>query len=178
VYGIVTQSGASIGVESQVGHGTTFTISFPSAVEHASQPDVADGDVVAPRGTETVLVVDDDDAIRKLAERTLSSYGYTVAAAASGVDALTLARSMPHIDMLVTDVVMPQLSGPQVAERLRQRHPGIRVVYMTGWVDDAIMKLELDADVALLRKPFTPVALALLVRNALDARFSPSAVDA
>ena len=178
VYGIVTQSGATIAVESQVGHGTTFTISFPSAVEHSTRHDTGDETVDAPRGTETVLIVDDDDAIRRLAERTLTSYGYTVASASSGLDALTLARTMPHVDVLLTDIVMPQLSGPQVAERLRQRQPGIRVVYMTGWVDDAIMKLELDANVALLRKPFTPVGLALLVRHALDSRFSPTTANA
>jgi signal transduction histidine kinase len=175
VYGIVAQSGGTISVESEVGHGTTFTISFPSAAEHSASPPDESADVVAPRGTETVLIVDDEDAIRKLAERSLESCGYTVVSARDGLDALTQARAIPRVDVLLTDVVMPQLSGPQVAERLRQRHPAVRVVYMTGWMDDAIMKLELDADVALLRKPFTPLALALLIRSALDERGTTTA---
>jgi signal transduction histidine kinase len=173
VYGIVTQSGGTITVDSEFGHGTSFTISFPSATEHVvPAPDEPD-DVDVPRGTETVLLVDDDEAVRRLAERALTTYGYTVVTARDGVDALTLAHTTPGIDLLLTDVVMPQLSGPQVAERLRARMPGLRVVYMTGWVDDAIMKLELDADVALVRKPFTPASLALVIRSALDQRFSP-----
>jgi signal transduction histidine kinase len=173
VYGIVTQSGGTITVDSEYGHGTTFTISFPSAAEHAA-PAVDDADEVeVPRGTETVLLVDDDESIRRLAERALTSYGYTVVTARDGVDALTRAHATAGIDLLLTDVVMPQLSGPQIAERLRARLPGLRVVYMTGWVDDAIMKLELDADVALVRKPFTPASLALVIRGALDQRYSP-----
>ena len=173
VYGIVAQSGGTITVDSEFGHGTSFTISFPSATEHMA-PVVEEPDAVdVPRGTETILLVDDDEAIRRLAERALASYGYTVVTARDGVDALTLAHTTPGIDLLLTDVVMPQLSGPQVAERLRARLPALRVVYMTGWVDDAIMKLELDTDVALLRKPFTPASLALVIRGALDQRFSP-----
>jgi signal transduction histidine kinase len=180
VYGIVAQSGGTITVASELGHGTTFTISFPSAAEHVAPAQGGEeiDDVAAPRGTETILVVEDDEAIRKLAEQALVSFGYTVVTARDGVEALTQAHSMPRIDVLLSDVVMPQLSGPQVAERLRPRHPSMRVVYMTGWVDDAIMKLELDADVALLRKPFTPVALALMIRSALDQRFSPAGANA
>ena len=178
VYGIVAQSGGTIAVASQLGQGTTFTISLPSAVEQATplsgEPEAA----VAPRGTETILLVDDDDAIRRMAERVLTSLGYTVVVARDGIDALTHARALPRVDVLLTDVVMPQLSGPQVAERLRRRHPTARVVYMTGWVDDAIMKLELDTDVALLRKPFTPVGLGRLIRSALDQRYSPTATHA
>jgi signal transduction histidine kinase/CheY-like chemotaxis protein len=174
VYGIVTQSGGTIDVESQVGHGTTFTISFPSAVDHSPRQAEDAADPVAPRGTETILVVDDDEAVRRLAVQALTACGYQVVSAPDGLEALTQARSMERVDVLLTDVVMPQLSGPQVAERLRMRHPAMRVVYMTGWVDDAIMKLELDADVALLRKPFTPVSLAQLVRTTLDQRFSPA----
>ena len=173
VYGIVTQSGGTITVDSEFGHGTSFTIAFPSATEHLAPVIDEPTDEDVPRGSETVLLVDDDEAVRRLAERALQTYGYTVVTARDGVDALTLAHSTPGIALLLTDVVMPQLSGPQVAERLRARLPGLRVVYMTGWVDDAIMKLELDADVALVRKPFTPASLALVIRSALDQRFSP-----
>jgi CheY-like chemotaxis protein len=135
-------------------------------------------DLVAPGGAETILLVDDDEAIRRVAERSLVSYGYTVVVARDGVEALTQAHDMPRIDLLLSDVVMPQLSGPQVAERLRARHPTMRVVFMTGWVNEATMKLELDADVTLLRKPFTPVALALTIRSALDGRYGPAASHA
>jgi FixJ family two-component response regulator len=79
---------------------------------------------------------------------------------------------MPDLDALLTDVVMPQLSGPQLAERLLARHPALCIVYMTGWVDDSVMRLELDTDVALVRKPFTSLELARAVRNALDQRRS------
>ena len=178
VYGIVTQSGGTIDVASELGHGTTFTISFPSASEHAIEASAETDDAAAPHGTETILLVEDDGAIRKMAEQSLASYGYTVVSASGGVEALTQAHTMPRIDVLLSDVVMPQLSGPQVAERLRPRHPHMRVVYMSGWVDDAIMKLELDADVALIRKPFTPVALALLIRSTLDQKFSPAGANA
>jgi CheY-like chemotaxis protein len=178
VYGIVTQSGGTIAVASELGYGTTVTISLPSASEHVAPAQGETDDVVAPRGTETILVVEDDEAIRKLAEQSLVSFGYTVVAARDGVEALTQAHTMPRIDVLLTDVVMPQLSGPQVAERLCARHPAMRVVYMTGWVDDAIMKLELDTDVALLRKPFTAVRLAQVIRGALDERFSPTGSNA
>jgi nitrogen-specific signal transduction histidine kinase len=174
VYGIVTQSGGAIAVASELGHGTTFTITLPSAAEYTMPTSGETEETVAPRGTETILLVDDDEAIRRMAEQALVSFGYTVVTARDGVEALTQARTMPRVDVLLTDVVMPQLSGPQVAERLRRRHPAARVVYMTGWVDDAIMKLELDVDVALLRKPFTPVALALIIRSALDHRYSPA----
>ena len=173
VYGIVAQSGGTIAVDSESGRGTTFTISFPSAAEHAKPVQGDTDELVAPRGTETILLVEDDESIRKMAEQSLVAYGYTVVQACNGVEALTQAHTMLRIDLLLTDVVMPQLSGPQVADRLRAHHPAMRVVYMTGWVNDATMKLELDADVSLLRKPFTPVGLALMVRSALDERFSP-----
>jgi CheY-like chemotaxis protein len=178
VYGIVAQSGGTIAVDSEPGRGTTFTISFFSAAEHVMPAQEDREDLVAPGGAETILLVDDDEAIRRVAERSLVSYGYTVVVARDGVEALTQAHDMPRIDLLLSDVVMPQLSGPQVAERLRARHPTMRVVFMTGWVNEATMKLELDADVTLLRKPFTPVALALTIRSALDGRYGPAASHA
>jgi CheY-like chemotaxis protein len=131
-------------------------------------------DAPLPSGTETVLLVDDDAAIRTLAARALTACGYEVVSASGGIEALTLARTMPRLDVLLTDVVMPQLSGPQLAERIRARQPAPCVIYMTGWVDDAIMRLELDANVALLRKPFTPDGLARAVRAALDSRWAPA----
>jgi CheY-like chemotaxis protein len=168
VYGVVAQSGATIEVDSIVGKGSMFTVSFPPASGLTTAAQDAD-DETMPVGSETILLVDDDDAIRKLAEQSLVGCGYTVVAARNGIEALTLARTMKRIDVLLTDVVMPQLSGAQLAERILAKHAAPCVIFMTGWVDDETMQLELDTDVALLRKPFTPIALARAVRNALDA---------
>ena len=164
---MVAQSGGTIEVDSIVGKGTTFTVLFPAVGESAAaiEHDAAGG---SPEGTETILLVDDDDSIRRLAEQALVSYGYTVVLARNGVEALTVARTMPRLDVLVTDIVMPQLSGPQLAERIMAKFPAPCVIFMTGWVNDATMELELDADVTLLRKPFTPLELARTVRGALD----------
>jgi signal transduction histidine kinase/CheY-like chemotaxis protein len=168
VYGVIAQSGGTVEVDSIVGKGSMFTVSFPSAGDLTTSAQDTD-DETAPVGSETILLVDDDDAIRKLAEQSLVACGYTVVAARNGIEALTLARTMKRIDVLLTDIVMPQLSGPQLAERILAKQAAPCVIFMTGWVDDATMELELDADVTLLRKPFTPIALARAVRNALDA---------
>ncbi|MDB4898282.1 MAG: Blue-light-activated protein, partial [Gemmatimonadetes bacterium] len=169
VYGIVTQSEGTISVESVMGEGTTFSLAFPVASETmAPGVDDARGDVTLVMGTGTVLLVDDDDAIRGLVQRTLTECGYTVLAARSGVEALALARATPRVDVLLTDVLMPQMMGPQLVERYLARLPAPVVIYMTGHVDESIMRLELDTEATLLRKPFTPAILARTVRAALD----------
>jgi two-component system cell cycle sensor histidine kinase/response regulator CckA len=167
VYGVVAQSGGTIEVDSIVGKGSTFTALFPAVGESAAAVEHEDVGSL-PVGSETILVVDDDDSIRRLAEQALMSYGYTVVLARNGVEALTVARTMPRLDVLVTDIVMPQLSGPQLAERIMAKFPAPCVIFMTGWVNDATMELELDTNVTLLRKPFTPLELARTVRGALD----------
>jgi CheY-like chemotaxis protein len=173
---VVAQSGGTFDVASVPGHGTTFTLLFPPASEPSTADGAAADDGLPPRGTETVLLVEDDGAIRALAEQVLASCGYTVVTARSGVEALTAARTMRRIDVLLTDVVMPQLSGPQLVERILEKHPAPCVVYMTGWVDDSVTQLELDADVTLLRKPFTPLELARTVRAVLDSHASATPV--
>jgi signal transduction histidine kinase/CheY-like chemotaxis protein len=170
VYGVVTQSGGTVAVESVVGRGTTFTVSFPPATEITLPKVDADDTAPSVSGTETVLIAEDDDAIRSLAEQALRSCGFTVASAPGGVEALTLARTMPRLDVLLTDVMMPQLGGQQLAERLTATNPGLCVIYMTGWVDESIARLELSTDVALVRKPFTARSLARAVRSAIDQR--------
>jgi signal transduction histidine kinase/ActR/RegA family two-component response regulator len=173
VYGIVAQSGATIDVESALGVGTTFTVSFPSAAESLANRLEYPKDDVLPRGVETVLVVDDEDAVLDYASRALATCGYVVHSASSGVEALALARTV-SFDLLLTDVLMPQLSGPQLVERYVAKYPSTCIVYMTGYVDDVTMRLELDEDVLLIRKPFDVMELARAVRSALDARRVPS----
>lgn len=169
VYGIVTQSGGSIEVESTVGAGTTFTVTFPAATEYSiSETDAAD-DAEPPRGSETVLLVDDEGGVLEFAARALEECGYTVITARSGVEALTLARVSGRIDLLVADILMPQLTGPQLVERYLAKFPAPGVIYMTGYMDDDTMRLQLRDDVVLLRKPFSSLDLARVVRSTLDA---------
>jgi signal transduction histidine kinase len=173
VYGIVAQSNGTIEVESVPGGGTTFTIFFPPIVDILPvRVDLMDDDEL-PGGRETILLVDDEAAIVDFACRTLSRCGYTVLVAASGVEALALARNNARIELLLTDVLMPQLSGPQLVERYLAKYPAVGVIYMTGYVDDRTLQLELDDDVMLLRKPFSALALAQAVRSVLDARSAP-----
>jgi signal transduction histidine kinase len=171
VYGIVAQSGGTIAVESRVGAGTAFTLTFAAAAEAVVlDSDAGDDDTVLVRGTGTVLLAEDESTIRSLVHRTLEECGYTVVVARTGIEALALARTIPVIDVLLTDVVMPQMSGPQLVERYLARFPAPVVIYMTGHFDESIMRLELDTEVTLLRKPFTPSMLARAVRAALDQR--------
>ena len=174
VYGIVVQSGGSIEVETEPGEGTTFTVVFPSIMESVPYAYTDDApDESLPGGTETVLLVDDQVAVLDLARRTLVECGYDVLIAHSAVEALTLVPPTGKVDILVTDVVMPQISGPQLAERYRAKHPNAAIVYMTGYVDDETLEIELNSDIPLLRKPFTPAELAQLVRSVLDTRREP-----
>jgi CheY-like chemotaxis protein len=169
VYGIVKQSGGTIDVESALGKGTTFTIVLPPATEKATSAPIAETGE-PPRGSETILLVEDEDEVRTFARRALEGCGYRVLVAAGGVEALALARRYSsRIDVLLTDIVMPQMSGPQLVERFMAAHPAPCVVYMSGYADDAILQLELDAGTYFLRKPFTPFALARAIRDALDA---------
>jgi PAS domain S-box-containing protein len=167
-HGAVKQNGGHIGVTSAPGAGTTFTILFPTE-ENVPPPSTL---LKRPaRGTETILLVEDEDAVRAVARLGLEGEGYTVLAAAGGPEALTLAagRARP-IDLLVTDVVMPQMGGRQLAEALRERQPGLRVLYMSGYTDDTILRHGLaEATDEFLQKPFTPMALARKVREILDA---------
>jgi two-component system, cell cycle sensor histidine kinase and response regulator CckA len=170
VFGIVRQSGGIIEVESELGKGTTFTVYFPvvAASPKVSLAPAATAPAAAPRAA-TILLVEDDGSVRGLARTVLVRAGYQVLEAENGPAAL--ARSEAHhgaIDLLLTDVVMPRMSGREVAEQLCARRPELRVLFMSGYPDDAILRHGiLERAIAFLPKPLTPTALLTKVREVL-----------
>jgi signal transduction histidine kinase/ActR/RegA family two-component response regulator len=178
VYGIVTQSGGRIEVESVVGAGTTFRVVFPPAREALIHPTPHDEPAELPRGTETILLVEDEPSVRMLGRRTLEGCGYTVLPASDGAEALRLAASA-RIDLLLTDITMPGMSGPELVAEFLMLYPAPVVVYMSGYADDASIAETRSTRAAFLKKPFTTNALARCVRDALDAsqRISGIALD-
>ncbi len=171
VYGIVRQSGGLIDVTSEVGRGTTFQVYLPRVPDEPPEP-VVPKEEVAPRGTETVLVVEDQSDVRGLVSKTLAESGYEVFEAPDGEEALELAESYPRrIHLMVTDVVMPRMSGRQLAERLALSRPDMRVLYMSGYTENAIAQHGVvEEGIAFLAKPFTSETLARKVREVLDQR--------
>ncbi len=168
VYGIVNQSGGTIAVESAVGQGATFTITLPAAgVMSATMPRVEEN-IEMSRGHETILIVEDAEDVRSLARRSLEELGYTVLVARNAADALEIS-AVGSIDVLLTDIVMPHTSGPQLVAKYLAERPAPIVIYMSGYADDALARYELDPAVVFLRKPFTPSVLARTIRDALDA---------
>jgi len=175
LYGIVRQANGAIVVESAPGAGTTFRILLPAVEEVPTEPKSAIS-TVAPRGTETVLVAEDEDGVRNVASAALEIQGYKVLLAETGADALRVASEHAGpIHLLLTDVVMPDLGGRALAELVRGRWPGIRVLYMSGYTDDAVIRSGVQAARDwFIQKPFTPLALARRVREVLDSA-APSA---
>jgi PAS domain S-box-containing protein len=175
-YGIVKQSGGHISVYSEPGRGTTFKIYLPQveqqtkiAIPRLDAPDL-------PRGTETILLVEDDAALREMAATLLRRLGYKILAAANGIEALSLKqqRDIGHIDLLFTDVVMPHMSGRELADRVQALHPHTRILFTSAYTENAIVHQGvLNKGVVLLQKPFTPSALAHKVREVLDQPGAP-----
>jgi two-component system, cell cycle sensor histidine kinase and response regulator CckA len=175
VHGIVKQSGGNIEVYSEVGMGTSFKLYFPAV--HESPTVVADRTSSAKTGDETVLFVEDQDAVRDLAAISLERYGYKVLAARSGAEALGLAEQHGgSIHLLATDVVMPVMGGAQLADQLRTRYPNMKVLFLSGYTDDTVVRHGILQDGAwFLQKPFTASSLARKVREVLDSTIADSA---
>jgi CheY-like chemotaxis protein len=164
---IVEQHRGHVVLESRPGAGTEVRIYLPASEAHAARPAGA-GDSALPRGSETILVVEDDESLRQLARRILENLGYTAIEARNGEAALEIfASTAEHIDLVLTDFVMPRMGGPQLVSRLRERSNGFKVLYVSGF-DALPVESNVEAGASLLRKPYTPEQLAHKVRKALD----------
>jgi two-component system, cell cycle sensor histidine kinase and response regulator CckA len=171
VYGIVRQNHGAIRVESVTGSGSTFHVYFPAASREESAGRRASRAEAACGGTETVLLIEDEAGVRNITVQMLRRHGYQVLEAGSGEDALTLFRDhRDAIDLVLTDVVMPQMSGGELAGRLIQLRPGLKVLFMSGYTEDVLARHNISAGAGLLQKPFTLEALGRTIRAALDAR--------
>jgi len=173
VYGIVHQSGGHIVVNSTPGQGSTFDVDLP-CVEEAGVAKAPERPRAAPTGPETVMIVEDEEQLRVLMVRALRGLGYTVLEAGEGAEAMRVAAAHAgEIHLLVTDVVMPGESGPQVATRIAGARPSMRILYISGYTDDALSRHGLvDSEIEFLSKPFTPRALGEKVREVLEKRRS------
>lgn len=170
VHGVVRQSGGEIEVYSELGKGTAFNVYFPVAKEALLPGKPSSGVMKMPTGTETILLVEDEDAVRALSRHILQSCGYTVIEARDGVEAIRVAQGHDgSIHLVVSDVVMPLLGGRQLAEQLEATRPGLKILFLSGYTDDAVIRHGiLQAETAFLQKPFSPAALAQKVRSVLD----------
>jgi CheY-like chemotaxis protein len=170
VFGIVRQSGGAISVYSEPGRGTTFKVYFPRTIDSVEPAPAAPAPATL-RGGETVLLVDDSEQVRTLVFEILRRQGYQVIVASSPGEALLAAEQHPReISLLLTDVVMPKMTGRELAERLTQLRPAIKVLYMSGYTENTIVHGgTLDPGIAFLPKPITAVALLRKVRETIGA---------
>jgi PAS domain S-box-containing protein len=170
-YGILKQSGGHINVYSELSRGATFKVYLPQVEARPKIPAPRPGADQLPRGTETILLVEDDPALREMASTLLTRLGYTVLAAADGVEALSLKhrQGAGHVDLVFTDVVMPHMSGKELSDRFRILYPQTKILFTSAYTENAIVHQGvLNPGVTLLQKPFTPSALACKVREVLD----------
>ena len=172
VYGIVKQSGGEIVVESEPGRGATFNIYLPRIADVTQRAPFTEGERPVRAGTETILLVEDELGVRQLVREMLQRLGYKIHEASGGADAVKIfAQHQDTIDLLLTDVIMPQMSGRELAERLKALRPSLKVLYISGYTDDMLAHHGvLESNVYLLQKPFAPDELAKKLREMLDAR--------
>jgi CheY-like chemotaxis protein len=172
VYGIVKQSGGEIWVYSELGKGTTFKIYLPQVLDDERRPAQVAEPSPVEHGEETLLLAEDEPGVRALARDVLRQHGYQVLEAMDVPDALRICREHPErIDLLLTDVVMPVMSGRELAERVAEIRPEIKVLYMSGYTDNIVVSHGVTSiDKEFLQKPFTPRSLARKVRESLDRR--------
>ena len=169
VYGIVSQAGGHIWVDSEPARGTTFTIYFPRT-ELPRQDEACVVPPESPRGSERILIVEDDDAVRRVALLILGQLGYAVESVSSAEAALERLRDEGDSpDLLLTDIVLTGASGPELASRARAIRPALRVLFMSGYVDAAVVGDGLPAGASFIQKPFTAGGLGRKVRDVLDA---------
>jgi PAS domain S-box-containing protein len=172
VYGIVNQSDGYLDVESEVGLGTSMILYFPAVRERLSSSSPDQTHLSTSTGSETILLVEDEDGVRLLARRVLERQGYTIVEAKNGKEALeTIEHHGRPIHLVLTDVVMPVMSGQQLVESLRKNFPDLKVIYMTGYTDDTVLRHGVNHDLqSFLQKPFLPTELAQKVRSVLDSK--------
>jgi two-component system, cell cycle sensor histidine kinase and response regulator CckA len=171
IYGIVKQSGGHVSAYSEIGQGTTFKVYLPVTQEEIDKPEIPSQERVAPRGEETILVVEDEESLRSVTEQFLANKGYQIIVAEDFQKALDVSENNPrHIDLLMTDVVLPGSSGPKLADRLVITRPNMKVLFVSGYTADALVHGDLHrTDFAFLSKPFSLNTLARKIRTILDA---------
>ena len=172
VYGVVEQAGGRIGFRSAPDQGTMFVVYLPAKAAPEGHPDRPGAPVPMPTGSETILVAEDEDSVRSMVRKILSAAGYTVLEARHGADAVLVSREYPHhIDLLLTDVVMPEMNGLRLAEVLASERPDTRIVFMSGYTRDEVDRKGLmEPGVTLIHKPFTVIELAAMIRTTLDRK--------
>jgi two-component system cell cycle sensor histidine kinase/response regulator CckA len=171
VYGIVKQSGGNIWVYSEVGRGSTFKVYLPR-VDGAGEGEETIASSSVPQGTELILLVEDEEQVREILRHILEGQGYQVLSASNGEEALSISQDLERdIKLMITDVVMPQMSGRELAERMQALRPNLPVLFMSGYTDDAIVRHGLlDAKLNFIQKPFDADAAARKVREVLDSQ--------
>jgi PAS domain S-box-containing protein len=170
VHGIVSQNRGHIEIQSNPGEGTTVRVYLPRVDQEPEQAEPVPFDTADLRGNETVLLAEDAELVRQHVRQILEANGYRVLEAADGAEALALGEARPEIDAVVTDLMMPTLGGIELARLLRERRPGLPVVFVSGYTDNGLVARELDRSVLLVKKPFTPRELLHALRRALALR--------